>query len=98
MYHRNVGAANSEATRCFDFLNFLKEVLAGISAGYTEKLSPQLERHLKIKRSSVLVRIGRIDALLGNLILEFKVAVDPARVDAARSDTTRMRAHSRVIW
>ncbi len=94
-YLRNVEAANSEATRCFDFLNFLKEVFADISADYAERLSPQLERWVKVRGSSVLVRSGRIDALLGNLILEFKVALDPARFAVAKDELQKYVA---ALW
>src|SRR5947209_6776894 len=88
-YLRDVEAANSEPTRSFQFLSLLKEVFTGIDADHMERFSPQLERYVGTKGSSVLVRSGRIDALLGNLVFEFKVALDPMRLAKAKEELSK---------
>ncbi len=94
-YLREVEVANSEPTRSFLFLSLLKEEFAGIDADHVERLVPQLERYVRVSGSSVLVRSGRIDALLGNLIFEFKIALDHARLETAKEELCKYVA---ALW
>jgi len=76
-YKQAVVRQNTETTKAFLFLEFVRTVFGDIKAGHLETLMPQLEKFVKVKQGTIIVR-GRIDALLGNLVIEFKQQLDEA--------------------
>lgn len=76
-YKQAVVQQNTETAKAFLFLEFIRAVFGDIKAGHLETLMPQLEKFVKVKQGTVIVR-GRIDALLGNLVIEFKQQLDEA--------------------
>jgi len=83
-YKRTVVRQNTETTKAFLFLEFVRAVFGGIKADYLETLVPQLEKFVKVKQGTVLIK-GRIDALLGNLVIEFKQQLDEASLEQAKA-------------
>src|SRR5207253_1785561 len=70
-YLYEISRAGSEAGRAFHFLEFVRGVYKEVDMEYLERLHPDLERHIKLKNKTLMVR-GRVDAFLGNLIIEFE--------------------------
>ncbi len=72
-YVEEAGRANTEAAKCFLFLEFVRRVF-GVkeSADAASKLFPALEKHVGTQ-TLAYKRSGRIDAYLGSLIIEFKL-------------------------
>jgi len=70
-YLSDVMAANTESSRAYLFLEFLRGTFSSINSDYLEQLYPQLERAVKVKKATIIVK-GRADVILGNLIMEFK--------------------------
>jgi hypothetical protein len=68
---RDIDKAGSEAGRAFLFLEFIRYTFKQADIRYLEELYPYLERYIKLKSRTLVVR-GRPDAFLGNLIIEFK--------------------------
>lgn len=70
-YFIQVKSVNTERTKSQLFLEFIRRVFEGVNADCAESLFPDLEKFVRYKRGSVIVK-GSIDALLGNLIVEFE--------------------------
>ncbi len=93
-YLVDVQQANSEASKAFLFLEFSRGVFKQIDADYLEKLFPILEKHITAKAKTLVVK-GRIDAFLGNLIIEFKRVLDRKSLDEAESE---LRRYISILW
>jgi len=83
-YKERIRHSNSEATIGFNFLRFVSDVFGKINADYAEKLEPKLEKYVKIKEGTVIVK-GKIDALLGNVIIEFKNTLTENKIEDAET-------------
>jgi hypothetical protein len=70
-YKQAVVRQNTETAKAFLFLEFVRAVFGDINADHLETMVPQLEKFVKVRQGTVIVR-GRIDALLGNMVIEFK--------------------------
>lgn len=84
LYKEKVSRANNEATIGFNFLKFATEVFENINADYAYKKEPKLEKYVKVKEGTILVK-GRIDALLGNVIIEFKDSLTESKIEDAEN-------------
>src|SRR3972149_6178763 len=93
-YLTDVERANSEASKAFLFLEFSRNVFRTINVDYLEKLFPVLEKHLTTKSSTLIVR-GRVDAFLGNLIVEFKKNLDSKHLGEAEFE---LRRYVSILW
>jgi len=93
-YLDDIQQPNSEAGKAFLFLEFSRDVFRQISADYAEKLFPVLEKHLTTKAKALVVK-GRIDAYLGNLIIEFKKNLDKKSLEVAESELER---YISILW
>src|SRR6266571_1629326 len=93
-YLQEVRQANTEAGKAFAFLTFIRQVFADIDADTASRLIPQLERHVAVRSGTLIVK-GRIDALLGNLVIEFKVSLDEARLTDA---VGQLRKYVTALW
>lgn len=74
-YLERVRRANSEASRGHQFLNFVQNTFSTLDSDQAHRMMPLLEEHVKIKKATVAIS-GRIDARLGNVLVEFKVDTD----------------------
>lgn len=86
--------ANSEASKAYLFLELSRSIFKQISVDYLEKLFPVLEKHLATKAKTLVVR-GRVDAFLGNLIIEFKRTLDSKSLEEA---TSELRRYVSILW
>lgn len=93
-YCENVRRANTEAGKAFQFLVFTRDVFKEIKADYLEKSFPELEKHLTTKAKTLVFK-GRIDAFLGNLIIEFKKSLDKKSLEEAESE---LRRYVSILW
>ena len=94
LYLKDIERANSEASKAYLYLEFARGVFRQLDADYLEKLFPVLEKHLKSKAKTVVVK-GRIDAFLGNLIIEFKKKLDKKSLEEAESE---LRRYISILW
>jgi hypothetical protein len=86
--------ANSEASRAYLFLEFARGTFKQINADYLERLFPVLEKHLTTKAKTLVVK-GRVDAFLGNLIIEFKKVLDKESLEVAEEE---LRRYVSILW
>ena len=93
-YLYEISRAGSEAGRAFHFLEFVRGVYKEVDMEYLERLHPDLERHIKLKNKTLMVR-GRVDAFLGNLIIEFEQNLDVAKLEEARS---QLKRYVSILW
>ena len=93
-YLQDVGQAGSEAGKAFLFLEFVRDVFKQVDMQYLEKLYPDLEKHISGKAKTLVVK-GRVDAFLGNLIVEFKKSLDKDSLETARSE---LRRYVSILW
>ena len=93
-YLQKVQQANSEAAKLFTFLDFVRSAFKEIDADTLEKSFPSLEKYLISKSKTAVIR-GRIDAFLGNLIIEFKKNLDKNALDVAESE---LRRYISILW
>jgi type I restriction-modification system DNA methylase subunit len=93
-YFEDVNKQGSEAGKAFLFLEFVRDVFKQIDMDYLESLYPQIEKHIKLKTTTLVVR-GRPDAFLGNLIIEFKKNLDKASLDEAKHE---LKKYIAILW
>lgn len=93
-YVQEVRAANSEVGKAFAFLQFVRRTFTDVDAGEIGALVPDLERFVRVQAGTVIIK-GRIDALLGNLVIEFKTSLDSHRLRDARDQLKRYLA---ALW
>lgn len=93
-YFEDVNKQGSEAGKAFLFLEFVRDVFKQIDMDYLESLYPQIEKHIKLKTTTLVVR-GRPDAFLGNLIIEFKKILDKASLDEAKHE---LKKYIAILW
>ena len=93
-YLAEVHQANSEPAKAHAFLRFVRNTFEEIAADLPGRLVPDLEHRVKVRAGTVLVR-GRIDALLGNLVIEFKMDLNDLRLEEARS---QLQKYVAALW
>lgn len=92
-YLNRVRHANSEATRGHEFLLFVRQTFATVNSDHAPEMLPYLEEYVKTKQATVAIS-GRIDARLGNVIVEFKVDLENDIDDAKE----QLRKYITAIW
>jgi len=93
-YLEEVTLANSEPSKAYLFLEFLRNTFKQVNTDYLEKLFPVLEKYLRGKAKTLVVK-GRVDAFLGNLIIEFKKNLDENSQKEAESE---LRRYISILW
>jgi len=93
-YVNDLERANTEASKAYLFLEFSRNVFKQINVDYLENLFPLLEKYLTVKSKTLVVK-GRIDAFLGNLIVEFKKSLDRKSLEEAQSE---LRRYISILW
>ncbi|WP_255170119.1 N-6 DNA methylase [Natrononativus amylolyticus] len=74
-YLERIRRANSEASRGHQFLSFIGDTFSTLDSDQAHRMLPMLEEHVKFKQATVAIS-GRIDARLGNVLVEFKTNTD----------------------
>jgi len=93
-YLAEAKSVHTEASKAYLFLNFIKDVFSGIDAEYSYQFFPYLEQYLSHKKGTLGIK-GRADALLGNLIIEFKDELTQRKLDAAKAELAK---YFSIIW
>jgi len=93
-YLDDVEKANSEASKAYLFLEFSRNIFKQINVDYLENLFPVLEKYMTVKAKTLVVK-GRIDAFLGNLIIEFKKVLEKKSLEEAESE---LRRYISMLW
>lgn len=93
-FKKKVAGVTSESWKAYLFLEFIKEVFRDVNADYAEHMMPELEKFVKTKQGTVVTK-GRIDAILGNLIIEFKRKLDDFGREEAENQLKRYLA---ALW
>lgn len=91
-YIRNIGKASTEAAKSFLFIEFVRNTFRDVSVDMLDRLYPDLERW--VTKGAGVGLCGRADALLGNLIIEFKIDLD-RHGDKAREQLIR---YISILW
>src|SRR5689334_7797928 len=88
-----LGRANSEAAKAYLFLEFVRGVFKGVklNAGTPEEL--ELEKFIK-SNNTILIK-GRIDARLGNLIIEFETHLSESKINES---TSQLKRYTSILW
>jgi SAM-dependent methyltransferase len=95
MYLDDVRRVRTETNKAYLFLEFIRAVFSGIGADYVERLFPDLERFVRVREKTVVVR-GRIDAVLGNLLVEFESDLRFER--KLRQAKEQLRRYIAILW
>jgi len=85
--------ANSEAALGHHFLTFVQNTFSTLDCDEAHRVLPFLEEHVQIEEATVAFR-GRIDARLGNVIIEFKTDLDSYQNDAE----SQLKDYITAIW
>lgn len=91
-YISNIGKASTEAAKSFLFIEFVRKTFENVNVDLLDRLYPDLERWIT-KGAGVELR-GRADAILGNLIIEFKIDLNRQR-DETIEQLTRYLS---ILW
>jgi hypothetical protein len=91
-YREDVAKADSEEGKAFFFLEFARGSFQGVPSGGLGEMFPVLQKYIKRKNSIAVV--GRPDAFLGNLIVEFKSDLDKFGDDAR----SQLRRYIAILW
>jgi len=89
----DVSKANTERGKAQLFLEFVRETFRDANADCAENLFPDLEKYVRHRYGSVIVR-GSIDAFLGNLIMEFERNLD-RKLGEAKG---QLRKYVAILW
>lgn len=72
---------------------FIRDTFSTVESNQAHRLLPFLEEHVKVKKGTVAIN-GRIDARLGNVLIEFKTDLK-ADLDDAKS---QLKRYISAIW
>lgn len=94
-YINDINQVHTHQSISFYFLEFVRDVFSDANVGYAHKpdLFPYLEEYIKSDKETVAIK-GRADALLGNLIIEFKTDLEEELSDAK----DQLRKYIAAIW
>lgn len=73
--------ANSEAALGHHFLTFVQETFDTLESDQANRMLPYLEEYVNIEEGTVAIS-GRVDARIGNVLVEFKTDLDRDLSDA----------------
>jgi hypothetical protein len=85
--------ANSEAALGHHFLTFVQDTFSTLDCDQAHRVLPFLEEFVQIEEATVAFQ-GRIDARLGNVIIEFKTDLDRYLDDAK----DQLRDYITAVW
>lgn len=70
-YTEQISSLNTESAKAQRFLILLKDLFGDVSVNFVEDYLHGVEKYISVKQKDIILR-GRIDALYGNLIIEFE--------------------------
>jgi type I restriction-modification system DNA methylase subunit len=82
----------SEDTKSFLFLEFIRDVFKDVNANQPHRIYPELEKVIS-SNTTVLIR-GRVDAFLGNIIIEFESDLTRYRSNCE----SQLRKYTAILW
>jgi hypothetical protein len=85
--------AFTEASKSFLFLRFIGDVFRDVQVDYFEKRFPDLEKYIA-KREKIIIKKGRMDAFLGNLIIEFEKDLNKTFQEAKE----QLKRYVAILW
>ena len=95
-YIDDINKTHTEASKTFYFLEFIRKIFSSAEIDRTHVLFPILEKFLKKEEKERTLTIkGRADALLGNIIIEFKTDLEEDKLSTAIEELTR---YISIIW
>ncbi len=92
-YIHDLRKVSSEANKSYLFLSLVRDTFKNVSADYLERSFPELERFVKYKNKTIAIK-GRIDALLGNVIIEFERDMKSSRKEAE----DQLQKYMTILW
>lgn len=96
-YRLQISRANSEAARVFLFLEFVLNAFPNLGADRAdraERLLPELEKVVSFQGTAIAIR-GRIDALLSNMLMEFKTELTASSLSDAKG---KLKTYIAVLY
>jgi len=92
-YLDDARTANSEASLGHYFLMFVQNTFSTLQSNQAHRMLPELEEYVRTPEATVAIG-GRIDAHMGNVLLEFKTDIE-SDLDDAKSQLQR---YITAIW
>lgn len=92
-YLEEIGGLNTEPARSMRFQNLMRDLFSAAEPHFAEEYLQGLERYVKVKHKDLVYR-GRIDALYGNLVIEFERNLQ-ATANEARE---QLRGYVAALW
>jgi methylase of polypeptide subunit release factors len=92
-YIQNIKKVSSETAKSHQFLIMMEKIFPGSTMGYIENLFPEMEKYVSFKTKTIVVR-GRIDSLLGNVIIEFESDVRKMKERAEE----QLKRYVSILW
>jgi len=94
LYKSQIKDVHTENSKAFLFLEFIRDVFSKADINYLRDFFPYLEKYLRNKEGTLAVK-GRADALLGNLIIEFKDELTQQKLASAKEE---LQKYVSIIW
>jgi uncharacterized caspase-like protein len=88
----------TEADRAFFLLEFIRDVFQDVNAKHPHDMYPRLERYIvseHIASDRIAVVRGRVDTLLGSLIIEFETDLKGSKLQSAKS---QLKRYVSILW
>jgi SAM-dependent methyltransferase len=92
-YIQSVKRASSEAAKSRLFLSMMERLFPSLNIGYIEEKFPELEKFISYKSKTVVAK-GRIDSLLGNVIIEFEKDANRMKLVAEE----QIKKYVAILW
>jgi len=93
-YIQEISRQGTEAGKAYLFLEFVRAVFSSVNADYLSKLYPEIERTIRFESKTLAIR-GRMDAFLGNVIIEFKMELGESYLQQAVSE---LKKYVAALW
>lgn len=93
-YCQEISPQGTEAGKAYLFLEFVRAVFSSVSADYVSRLYPEIERSIRFESKTLAIR-GRMDAFLGNVIIEFKMQLGESDLEQAKNE---LKKYVATLW
>ncbi len=81
-YRDEIIVSNVETARSFRFMQLLRDWFSEARPRFVEEFLKGLEKHVTMKQKDFVIASGRIDALFGNVIVEFEGNLEKKKKEA----------------
>ncbi|MEM2260616.1 MAG: N-6 DNA methylase [Candidatus Methanomethylicaceae archaeon] len=92
-YVQKVKEVSSERAKTHLFLILMEKIFPGLNIGYIEGLFPEIEKYVSFKTKTIIAR-GKIDSLLGNVIIEFESDIKRMK----RRAEEQLKRYVSILW